>query len=172
MCGIAGLINCGNKHLLNQMTEHLAHRGPDNSGHQWFDRWQSGLGHRRLSIIDLSPAGHQPMSNVRGNLWITYNGEIYNYQEIRAQLEAAGCRFRSNSDTEVVLKAYEQWGETCLHKLNGMFAFAIFDQESGELLRPAIVLASSHSIITPKVLRWFCIGNQSDFGNRADTEIA
>ncbi|MCA9740262.1 asparagine synthase (glutamine-hydrolyzing), partial [candidate division KSB1 bacterium] len=106
---------------------------PDNSGHQWFDRWQSGLGHRRLSIIDLSPAGHQPMSNVRGNLWITYNGEIYNYQEIRAQLEAAGCRFRSNSDTEVVLKAYEQWGETCLHKLNGMFAFAIFDQESGEL---------------------------------------
>lgn len=105
----------------------VAHRGPDDDGVRWFDEARSGIGHRRLSIIDLSPAGHQPMSNETGTLWITFNGEIYNYQEIRNELTAKGYRFKSQSDTEVIIKSYEEWGEKCLEKFNGMFAFAIFD---------------------------------------------
>ena len=133
MCGIAGLIHCGDSVILEKMTEVLAHRGPDDAGIQWFPEQGSGLGHRRLSIIDLSASGHQPMCNEKKNLWITYNGEIYNYQEVRGVLEERGCRFFSRSDTEVVLKAYEEWGAACLHRLNGMFAFGIFHVESGDL---------------------------------------
>jgi asparagine synthase (glutamine-hydrolysing) len=98
-----------------------------------FAETRSGLGHRRLSIIDLSPAGHQPMSNDAGTLWITYNGEVYNYREVREALRAKGCSFRSQSDTEVILKAYESWGPQCLDHLNGMFAFAIYDRVTEEL---------------------------------------
>jgi len=127
MCGITGIINWGNENILREITSVIAHRGPDDYGVKWFDESNSGLGHRRLSIIDLSPAGHQPMSNDDGNLWITYNGEVYNYQEVRHELTAIGYRFKSHSDTEVIIKAYEQWGIDCLDKLNGMFAFAIYD---------------------------------------------
>jgi asparagine synthase (glutamine-hydrolysing) len=115
------------------MTDSLAHRGPDNADVKWFDESASGLGHRRLSILDPSPAGHQPMCNERGNLWITHNGEVYNFQEIRDDLVKLGHRFVSNSDTEVILKAYEAWGEKCLLRFNGMFAFAIYDSERKEL---------------------------------------
>jgi asparagine synthase (glutamine-hydrolysing) len=115
------------------MTDVQGHRGPDDAGLIWFDETGSGLGHRRLAIIDLSPAGHQPMSNEGGMLWITYNGEIYNYREIRGQLQSLGHTFCSRSDTEVVLKAYEQWGYDCLARLNGMFAFAIYDTRKDEL---------------------------------------
>jgi len=115
------------------MTDVQGHRGPDGAGLTWFDETGSGLGHRRLAIIDLSPAGHQPMSNNDGTVWITYNGEVYNYREIRGQLQSLGHTFCSQSDTEVVLKAYEQWGYDCLARLNGMFAFAIYDTRKDEL---------------------------------------
>lgn len=134
MCGIAGLINCGSKETLERMTEVIRHRGPDDQGIQWFSDTRCGLGHRRLSIIDLSPTGHQPMSSDDETLWITYNGEIYNYKEIRNELVQKGHRFRSSSDTEVILKAYEQWGERFLDKLNGMFALAIYDIKNRKFL--------------------------------------
>lgn len=133
MCGIAGLVGGGNIAILNAMTDSISHRGPDDSGAKWFQKHNAGFGHRRLSIIDLSPAGHQPMSDESQRYWITYNGEIYNYKQIRSTLENDGIRFRSSSDTEVLLKAYMYWGKECLKRLNGMFAFAIFDSESGEL---------------------------------------
>lgn len=127
MCGINGLINCGDEILLEKMNSIIEHRGPDDSGMKWFPESNSGLGHRRLSIIDLSELGHQPMSNDGGNLWITFNGEIYNYKEVRSQLTSLGYKFKSHSDTEVIIKAYEEWGAACLDKFNGMFAFAIYD---------------------------------------------
>ena len=126
MCGIAGLLRCGDRQTLARMTEVQRHRGPDDAGVEWFAGTGSGLGHRRLSIIDLSPAGHQPMAD--GDLWITFNGEIYNYVELRAELLACGHSFRSTGDTEVLLAAYQQWGRDCLERLNGMFAFAIYDR--------------------------------------------
>ena len=133
MCGIAGFINIGDRERLLSANNAIAHRGPDDAGIEWFETMRSGLGHRRLSIIDLSAAGHQPMCNDGGTLWITYNGEIYNYQSIREELRAKGFSFRSQSDTEVILKAYEVWGTDCLQKLNGMFAFAIFDTKNQRL---------------------------------------
>jgi asparagine synthase (glutamine-hydrolysing) len=133
MCGIVGLINCGNEEMLKRMLKIINHRGPDDWGTKWFDKYNSGLGNVRLAIIDLSPAGHQPMANDKGNLWITFNGEIYNYVQLKNELMKFGYKFRSNTDTEVILYAYEKWGEKCLEKFNGMFAFAIFDTDKGEL---------------------------------------
>jgi asparagine synthase (glutamine-hydrolysing) len=105
----------------------MAHRGPDDAGEWWSSDGRVGLAHRRLSIIDLSPAGHQPMHDMAGALSIVFNGEIYNFGELRSQLIALGHSFRSHSDTEVILCAYRQWGTNCLAHLNGMFAFALFD---------------------------------------------
>jgi asparagine synthase (glutamine-hydrolysing) len=133
MCGISGLINGGNAELLARMNDTIAHRGPDDAGMEWFAECSSGLAHRRLSIIDLSPAGHQPMCNETADLWIVFNGEIYNYKELGEELSAKGVRFRSSSDTEILLCAYQYWGEDCLHKLNGMFAFAIYDSRTRKL---------------------------------------
>src|ERR1700730_15067464 len=133
MCGIAGLINGGNAQLLGRMSDTIAHRGPDDAGLKWFADSSSGLAHRRLSIIDLSPAGHQPMCDETGDLWIVFNGEIYNYKELGEELTAKGVRFRSHSDTEILLYAYHIWGEECLDKLNGMFAFAIYDSRKQTL---------------------------------------
>ena len=113
------------------MLETLRHRGPNDTGVEWFG--DSGLGHRRLSILDLSPKGHQPMSDETGTLWVVLNGEIYNFRDIRKELEGKGHRFRSNSDTEVLVKAFQQWGKACLEKLNGMFAFAIYNTSTNEL---------------------------------------
>ncbi len=129
MCGIAGF-NWEDRELCARMTEAIAHRGPDQDG-----IWVGGgvsLGHRRLSILDLSVAGIQPMVNETGTLRIIYNGEVYNFMEVRAELEARGYTFRSRTDTEVILKAYEEWGKDCLARLNGMFAFAIHDLTTGE----------------------------------------
>ena len=135
MCGIAGIFNLNGEPvspiLLRKMTDALTHRGPDGEGF-YIDSF-IGLGHRRLAIIDLSPAGHQPMAALRNQHVITYNGEIYNFQELRIELEALGYRFRSRTDTEVVLYAYQQWGEKCLDRFNGMFAFAIWDKTKQEL---------------------------------------
>lgn len=128
MCGIAGVINKKNNVVdlddLKMMTDVAEHRGPDGEGH-FIDK-NIGFGHRRLAIIDLSEAGHQPMQ--KDELVITFNGEIYNYIELRNELEQYGSTFLTQTDTEVILKAYQYWGEECVQKFNGMWAFAILDK--------------------------------------------
>lgn len=135
MCGIAGIFNLNGESvsqvLLRKMTDAIAHRGPDGEG--FFTDSFIGLGHRRLAIIDLSSAGHQPMATVSNHYVISYNGEVYNFLELRMELEALGHQFRSKTDTEVVLYAYKEWGEKCLDKFNGHFAFAIWDKTRQEL---------------------------------------
>ncbi len=140
MCGIAGIIQSGSgtragfaSRAARAMADSLTHRGPDDAG-----VWESAdgtvaLSHRRLSIIDLSPLGRNPMAWDHGRLWITFNGEIYNFLELRQELEAEGHRFRSQTDTEVILAAYDQWGVECVHRLVGMFAFAIWDEPKRRL---------------------------------------
>ena len=136
MCGIAGLINLdgapASATLLQSMTDSIAHRGPDGEGH-WIEG-PVGLGHRRLAIIDLSPLAHQPMVSVEHRYVLTYNGEIYNFRELRAELEAAGYWFRSQSDSEVLLAALSHWGQDALTRLNGMFAFALWDRKDRTLM--------------------------------------
>jgi asparagine synthase (glutamine-hydrolysing) len=131
------------------MTHVLAHRGPDDSG-LWERRFPDGsyvgLGSRRLAILDLSADGHMPMCNEDRTVWLTYNGEIYNFAELRRELQSKGHRFFSNTDTEVVLHLYEQEGVDCVHKLKGMFAFAICDLRSG---RPELFLARDHFGVKP-----------------------
>lgn len=135
MCGIAGLINLNSDTvspvILKRMTDAIAHRGPDGEG-QWIEG-SIGLGHRRLAIIDLSPMGHQPMISTDHRYVFTYNGEIYNFRELRAELEAAGYSFRSKTDTEVVLYALAHWGAAALDRFNGMFAFALWDRKESRL---------------------------------------
>lgn len=136
MCGICGKIHT-NPHqppdgqLIRAMCRALSHRGPDDEGISLSP--PIALGHRRLSILDLSPAGRQPMANEDGSLHIVLNGEIYNYRELRTELEASGHRFSSHTDTEVVLHLYEEHGTECLHRLRGMFAFALWDSRSRTL---------------------------------------
>lgn len=137
MCGITGLIHLDGKavspDVLKGMTDAIAHRGPDGEGH-WIDG-NVGLGHRRLAIIDLSPGGHQPMEWADGRYVVTYNGEIYNFRELRAELEKSGVRFRSRSDTEVLLAAVATWGlGKALERFNGMFAFALWDRQARALV--------------------------------------
>src|SRR5215210_5930287 len=136
MCGIAGIVNLNGAPVdgavVRRMTNAIAHRGPDGDGVHVDGA--VGLGNRRLAIIDLSDAAAQPMGNDRGDVTITYNGEVYNFRELRAELESVGRRFRSRSDTEVLLRAYEEWGAAFVDRLNGMFAFAIWDARSRELL--------------------------------------
>src|SRR5262252_240253 len=127
MCGFVGVSSSSevaDRSWLCAGRDAMTHRGPDDSGAWWSSDGRVGLAHRRLSIIDLSPAGHQPMSDVSGALTIAFNGEIYNFAELRRELESKGAEFRSHSDTEVILAAYRRWGEDCLTRLNGMFAFA------------------------------------------------
>lgn len=149
MCGISGLVNCGDGETLARMTHVQAHRGPDDSG-LWERRFPDGscigLGSRRLAILDLSPLGHMPMGNEDRTLWITYNGEIYNFAELRRELESKGHRFASHTDTEVLLRLYQQEGPDCVRRLNGMFAFAICDLRSGS---PMLFLARDHFGIKP-----------------------
>lgn len=135
MCGIAGLINIDGSPVsattLKAMTDAISHRGPDGEG-QWIER-SVGLGHRRLAILDLSPAGHQPMMSVSQRYVLTYNGEVYNYRELRIELESRGYQFHSGTDSEVVLNAWDYWGAEALKKFNGMFAFAIWDRQQESL---------------------------------------
>jgi asparagine synthase (glutamine-hydrolysing) len=149
MCGISGLANCGDREVLSRMTHVQAHRGPDDFG-LWERRFPNdsyvGLGSRRLAILDLSADGHMPMCNEDRTVWITYNGEIYNFAELRRELQSKGHRFTSNTDTEVVIHLYEQEGEDCVHRLNGMFAFAICDLRSG---KPDLFLARDHFGVKP-----------------------
>ena len=133
MCGIAGIIQ-SNPHSfhadqLHRMTDALAHRGPDGHGY-WLQEDNKVLfGHRRLSIIDLSPAGHQPMPYLDRYV-LMHNGEIYNYLELKEELQRSGYRFHSHTDTEVIAAAYDHWKEECLEHFDGMFAFAIYDNKN------------------------------------------
>ena len=133
MCGIAGILDIKRKpenHILLSMTGAMRHRGPDGEG--IYIDGPAGLGHRRLSIIDLN-TGAQPMSNEDGSVWITYNGEVYNFVELRNELESRGHKFRTKSDTEAIIHAYEQYGEECVKKLRGMFSFCIWDAKKKTL---------------------------------------
>ena len=136
MCGITGLIHLDGAPvspvILQKMTDAIAHRGPDGEGH-WIEG-NVGIGHRRLAIIDLSPAGHQPMIGTDQRYVLSFNGEIYNFRELRIELEAAGYRFRSKTDSEVVLHALAHWGTDALLKFNGMFALALWDRKARNLL--------------------------------------
>ena len=131
MCGIAGIVNFTGASVdpsaLKRMTDAIAHRGPDGEGF-FLDRF-AGLGHRRLAVLDLSQAGHQPMASNGGRFAVTYNGEIYNFREIRGELAALGYEFNSASDSEVVLKSWVHWGKECVRRFNGMFAFAVWDSQ-------------------------------------------
>lgn len=151
MCGITGLWNTDgwtlNANSVESATRLISHRGPDDEGYLWADtvsgRWQEhdpgnlkadlAFGFRRLSILDLSSAGNQPMSFDNGRYWIVFNGEIYNYVELRDELKSKGYVFRSESDTEVILAAYAAWGEACLSRFNGMWAFALWDAQQHQL---------------------------------------
>jgi asparagine synthase (glutamine-hydrolysing) len=132
------------------MTDIQGHRGPDDRGvweRQFLDGTWVGLGSRRLAILDLSAAGHMPMGNEAGTIWITYNGEVYNFQELRRELIAEGCSFRSNTDTEVILRLYEKEGPECVKRLNGMFALAVCDGRQPN--RPIVFLARDHFGVKP-----------------------
>lgn len=167
MCGIFGVISGKarpDNHLAQRSLNLLEHRGPDGAG-----LWQSGsqtapfvtLGHRRLSIIDLSDAGAQPMQSANGRLWLTFNGEIYNYVELMEELTGRGHIFRSHSDSEVILKAYEEWGPDCLSRFNGMFAFALWDTERRELFaaRDRFGEKPFHYCWLPQQ-NWFAFGSE------------
>lgn len=136
MCGITGLVHLDggpvSPVVLKNMTDAIAHRGPDGEG-QWIEG-NVGLGHRRLAIIDLSPAGHQPMVSADHHYVLSYNGEVYNFSELRSELEAAGHWFRSRTDSEVVLNAFAAWGVKALDRFNGMFALALWDRRERTLL--------------------------------------
>jgi asparagine synthase (glutamine-hydrolysing) len=137
MCGIVGSASVNaplSRSLLIEMRDTLRHRGPDDVGAWWSEDGLIGLGHRRLAIIDLSPAGRQPMADTSGRLQIVFNGEIYNYQEVRRELQTRNHVFRTATDTEVILEAYLEWGDDCLRRLNGMFAFALYDRPGRRLL--------------------------------------
>lgn len=134
MCGICGVVAFGapaDRDVVALMMDELAHRGPDGSG--MFVRDGVALGHRRLAIIDLTDAGRQPFASEDGTLQLLHNGEIYNYRELRAELETKGHRFRSATDTEVILAAYREWGEACVPRFNGMWAFALWDERQRRL---------------------------------------
>ena len=136
MCGIFGILSRqrnNNLLFLKRALELIEHRGPDDMGEWWSDDGRVGLGHRRLAIIDLSASGHQPMQNSDGNLNIVFNGEIYNFLDLRCELIKKGHKFQTSSDTEVILVAYSEWGQDCLSHLDGMFAFALYDSKIQQL---------------------------------------
>lgn len=147
MCGIAGFVNWTGEpasgRLMKAMTDRLAHRGPDGEGQRLFG--SAAIGHRRLSIIDVS-TGAQPMSNEDGTVWVTFNGEIYNFSELRTTLVEHGHVFRTHSDTEVIVHGYEEWGEDVVTRLRGIFAFGILDER-----RERLYLARDHFGVKPLV---------------------
>jgi asparagine synthase (glutamine-hydrolysing) len=167
MCGITGIFHLNGEPAgpvaLRLMTDAIAHRGPDGEG--FYTDAFLGFGHRRLAIIDLSPAGHQPMISRDGSVALTYNGEVYNFQELRAELEALGHQFRSRTDSEVVLNAWLEWGETCVPRFNGMFAFAIWDKREQSLF----LVRDRYGI---KPLYYACWGHTFLFGSEQKAILA
>ena len=137
MCGITGHWGYNGRDIgekqFSRFANSLAHRGPDGSGIKHFGDERLWLGHRRLAIIDTSAGGAQPMTDAGERYWITYNGEIYNYLELRETLQQLGWRFVSDSDTEVIIAAYALWGASCQFRFNGMWAFAIWDAHKKQL---------------------------------------
>ena len=168
MCGIAGIYNYGDGHavdpvLLAAMTDSLSHRGPDDSG--LYVSGPVGLGQRRLSIVDLSAAGRNPMPNEDETLWITFNGEVYNVRERRAEFEARGHRFRSHTDTEMLLHLYEEKGAALVEDLRGMFAFALWDA-------PHRTLLVARDRLGIKPLYWRAQGGTFAFGSELKALLA
>lgn len=167
MCGIAGVLDTTGAPVsvasLKRMTDCVAHRGPDGDGQYAFG--PVGLGHRRLAIIDLSEAGHEPMSNEDGTVVLTFNGEIYNFHQLRLELEACGHHFHSQTDTEVLVHGYEEWGEDAVLRLNGMFAFALFDRQ-----RQRLLLARDRYGVKP--LYWTFAGGKLIFGSEIKSILA
>lgn len=166
MCGIAGLYDFSGQPVqaaqLQRMCDLMQHRGPDDHG--VLTCGPIGLGHRRLSIIDLSSLGHNPMPNEDKTVWIVFNGEIYNYRELRRDLLVRGHRFRSETDTEVIIHLYEEYGPACVEQLNGMFAFAICDQRSiSGIQRSTLMLARDRFGIKP--LYYTLLGNRLAFAS-------
>ena len=164
MCGICGILATGEadflveKTTLDRMVQSMAARGPDGHGTWWSSDGAVGLGHRRLAIIDLSDHGRQPMSNEDGTVWVTFNGEIYNYRELRRELEASGHVFRSNTDTECIVHLYEELGERVVEKLDGDFAFAVWDAR-----RRCLFLARDPLGVKPLYYGW--IGREFVFAS-------
>ena len=160
MCGICGIFNLDGEPIphryIKSMTDVLAHRGPDDEGH--YIDVNIALGHRRLAILDLTPAGHQPMATKEGNIVLVYNGEIYNHLELKVELEALGFTFRSRTDTEVLLKGYEAWGIEVVERLNGMFAFGLWDGRT----RTLYLVRDRYGI---KPLYWAKIGDTFIFAS-------
>src|SRR3954452_4180253 len=155
MCGITGILSLAGEpapaRIVEAMTDAIAHRGPDGEG--LFVDGPVGVGHRRLAIIDPAPAGAQPMQTADGRYVLNYSAEVFNFQELRIELEALGHRFRSRTDTEVVLEAFAEWGPEALERLNGMFSFAVWDDARQEL-----TLARDRYVVKP--LYWArCDGN-------------
>jgi asparagine synthase (glutamine-hydrolysing) len=162
MCGIFGLIGQSNFQLGERIAQSLYHRGPDDHG-----VWTSTTGtpvtlvNSRLAIIDLSPLGHMPMTTMRGDVWIAYNGEVFNFADTRAELEKRGHTFRSQSDTEVIANAYEEWGDECVHHFRGMFAFLIWDLKRQRLfaardrlgIKPLYWAETAHGLILGSELK-------------------
>ena len=167
MCGVAGILNFNGEPVapvvLQRMAAAIAHRGPDGEG--FYIDGNFGLAHRRLAIIDLSPSGHQPMLSRDGRYALSYNGEIYNFQELRVELESFGHQFRSRTDSEVLLYALAHWGEAALNRLNGMFAFALWDKRERTLL-----LARDRYGIKP--LYWTRQGSTLLFGSEVKAILA
>src|SRR3989338_470521 len=156
MCGIAGLIGAGAleplQDAVGRMVRAQAHRGPDDEGLAAFtgpSDARTVLGSRRLSILDLSPAGHQPMSNEDGTVWVVHPGELYHFPALRERLESQGHRFRSHTDTEVIVHAYEAYGEHCVEHFRGMFAFAVWDCK-----RQQLFLARDRVGVKPLYFAW------------------
>src|SRR5918992_48270 len=160
MCGIAGLLHLDGSQpdgwVLDRMNRVLAHRGPDGVGR--YLEGPVGLAHRRLSIIDLSEAAAQPMGNEDESVQLIYNGEIYNFAELRDELLAMGHRFRSRTDSEVIIHGYEEWGDRVVERLNGMFAFALWDAP-----RQQLVIARDRYGVKP--LYWYARGGLFAFGS-------
>lgn len=167
MCGIAGIVLKTNSTLddfnerLDAMTAKMIHRGPDDAGHYISPKARVGLGNRRLAIRDLSPAGHMPMTNENKDIWITFNGEIYNIDSLKPALESQGYRFVSKSDTEVILKGYDAWGPDVFARLNGQFAIMIHDQKRDKVyitrdhlgIKPVYYAETSQAIIIASELK-------------------
>src|SRR5579884_859381 len=167
MCGICGILEIGSdqvvrRDVLQRMTDTLTHRGPDDAGYHI--EAGVGLGHRRLSIIDID-SGQQPLCNEDGTVWIVFNGEIYNFCELRDLLEQKGHKFRTHSDTETIVHLYEEFGEECFARLRGMFALALWDRN-----RRQLVLARDR--IGKKPLFYFYDGQRFLFGSELKAILA
>src|SRR2546423_4433906 len=167
MCGVAGVVSATRESniteaLVRHMCDQIVHRGQDDEG--IFVKDGAGLGMRRLSIIDLS-GGHQPIFNEDKTIWIVFNGEIYNFLELRKQLETSGHRFQTHTDTEVIVHLYEDFGSDCVHKLRGMFAFAIYDEP-----RRSLLLARDRLGIKP--LHYALVNGQLLFGSEIKAILA